>query len=578
VIFTTVGRRLLNYVLRRRRLLILTLLFSSITSLIGLFIPLVARDAINVMVSKSSENLLNYGLMIVFLSVVGGLLAFAQRYYSGLLSESVVFDLRNDLYSSLQNLSFGFYSRSDTGQIIARATSDVESVKRFISFAITGFTNAIITVVLALVIMMSIDLKLTLISLLPLPLMSILVRITAKRVRRLFEYARNIYGDFTSIIRESIIGIKVIKAFCGEEHFSKKFLEDIENYRDSLIKVGKYRALLWPTIGLISFMSLLLIYWFGGILAMEKEITVGDLIAFSIYIGMITWPMVMLGFITVSYERAKVSASRVFEIMDMKSDIVEDPNAVDLVVKEGKIEFKDIWFSYDNRKWILKGINLTVNPGEKIVLVGPTGSGKTTLVQLLPRFFDPQRGVITIDGVDIRKVKLDSLRKNIGIVHQDIYLFPDTIRNNIAYGKPDATLAEIIEAAKIARIHDFISSLPKGYDTIIGERGITLSGGQRQRLAIARTLITNPKIIILDDSLSNIDADTEQAIYDALSKYFKGKTVIIISHRPSTLRLADRIVVLFDGKIVEEGTFDELMKGSTFFSKIIKSAVKVRSG
>ncbi|OYT30899.1 MAG: hypothetical protein B6U94_04975 [Thermofilum sp. ex4484_79] len=499
------------------------------------------------------------------------MISFSTRYYSALLSESIVYDIRNDVYVRLQDLSFSFYSKTDTGQIIARATSDVERIKGFISFTFRGFIGALIMLVSALMIMFYLDYVLTLMVLTIFPVILLIVRHFARRVKRLFEYSREIYGVFTGLIRETIIGIKIIKSFTAEERFSNKFAELNSNYRNSLISVGRMRAFVWPAIGFLVSLATLLVYWYGGLQVMAGKATIGDVVALSIYVGMITWPMVALGFFTVRYERAMVSAKRVFEILEAESDVKEDPNAIPLKVTRGEIIFDDVWFRYDdNGRWVLRGVSFRVRPGERVAIVGPTGSGKTTLIQLLPRFFDPQRGRILIDGIDIRKVKLDSLRRNIGIVHQDIYLFPDTIKNNIAYGKPKASMDEIIRVAKIARLHDFIMSLPRKYETVIGERGITLSGGQRQRLAIARTLITNPKIIILDDSTSNVDAETEKAIYDALSRFFKGKTVLIISHRLSTLRMADKIIVLREGRVAEEGTFEDLLKKSKFFRSIFK--------
>jgi len=564
-------KRLLKYVLRQKKLLSITLVLSILASLSGLITPLFARGAINLLAKGDFEGVWLYAIGIIGFTIIQGLISFGTRYYSALLSESIVYDIRNDVYVRLQDLSFSFYSKTDTGQIIARATSDVERIKGFISFTFRGFIGALIMLVSALMIMFYLDYVLTLMVLTIFPVILLIVRHFARRVKRLFEYSREIYGVFTGLIRETIIGIKIIKSFTAEERFSNKFAELNSNYRDSLISVGRMRAFVWPAIGFLVSLAMLLVYWYGGLQVMAGKATIGDVVALSIYVGMITWPMVALGFFTVRYERAMVSAKRVFEILEAESDIKEDPNAIPLKVTRGEIVFDDVWFRYDNNgRWVLRGVSFRVRPGERVAIVGPTGSGKTTLIQLLPRFFDPQRGRILIDGIDIRKVKLDSLRRNIGIVHQDIYLFPDTIKNNIAYGKPKASMDEIIRVAKIARLHDFIMSLPRKYETVIGERGITLSGGQRQRLAIARTLITDPKIIILDDSTSNVDAETEKAIYDALSRFFKGKTVLIISHRLSTLRMADRIIVLREGRVAEEGTFEDLLKKSEFFRSIFE--------
>jgi len=564
-------RKLLRYVFRRKKLLFITFTLSILSSLTGLIVPLFARSSINLLAAGDFKDVWSYALGIIAFTVIQGLISFGTRYYSALLSESIVFDIRNDVYVTLQNLSYSFYSKTDSGQIIARATSDVERIKGFIGFTFRGFVGALITLISAIGIMLYLDWVLTLMVLTIFPFVALVVRLFARRVRKMFQNAREIYSVFTGLIRETVIGIKIIKSFTAEELFDEKFTDLNTSYKEYLINIGKMRALVWPVVGLLVSLATLAVYWYGGLQVMSGKIRIGDVVAFSIYVGMITWPMVALSFFTVSYERAMISAKRVFEILEMKSEVREDPNAIQLRNVKGEVVFDNVWFRYDNKsKWILRGVSFRVSPGEKVAIVGPTGSGKTTLVQLLPRFFDPQKGKILIDGIDIRKVKIDSLRRNIGIVHQDIYLFPDTIKNNISYGKPDAKLSEVIKVAKIARLHDFIDSLPRKYDTIIGERGITLSGGQRQRLAIARTLITDPKIIILDDSTSNIDADTEKAIYDALSKYFEGKTVIIISHRLSTLKLADRIIVLKNGKVAEEGSFEDLIGKSEFFKSIFE--------
>jgi len=270
------------------------------------------------------------------------------------------------------------------------------------------------------------------------------------------------------------------------------------------------------------------------------------------YTSMISWPITQLGFVIVSMERARVALSRVNEVLSMKPDVEEAEDAAELVVSSGRVEFRDVWFSYDGSGYVLKGLSFEVKPGEIVAITGPPGCGKSTLASLLIRLADPQRGSILVDGQDIRKVKLESLRRNITLVHQDVYLFPDTIRNNIAFAKPDATDEEVVQAAKLAHIHDFIASLPQGYDTLVGERGVTLSGGQRQRVALARALLANPRIIILDDTTSEVDAETEKAIYEALTKNLKGKTMIVITQRPSTMALADRVLVMDEGRIVAE--------------------------
>jgi ATP-binding cassette subfamily B protein len=330
-------------------------------------------------------------------------------------------------------------------------------------------------------------------------------------------------------------------------------------------------SLTWPSLGLIIGVGSAVVYWYGGLQTIMGSISLGQLVTFTMYLGMLVWPIMSIGFVLSRYAEAMVSARRIFEILDTEPEVKEKPDAIELKNVRGEVCFKNVVFGYDKDKPILKGMSFTVKPGEKVALVGATGSGKSTVIKLIPRFYDPQEGCILIDGVDIRDVKISSLRRNIGIVHQDVFLFPTTIRENIAYGKPNATQDEIERAAKAARIHDFITSLPKGYDTVIGERGVTLSGGQRQRLAIARALLVNPSILILDDSTSSVDVETEKEIYESLKELVKNKTVFIVTQRLSTLKLSERIIVIEDGKVVEDGTHEELMSKGGVYAKLYVS-------
>ena len=562
------GRRLLGYVARRWKLATASLLASLAGSAAGLIAPLYARNAVNMLVEGSIEHLWFYAIMIVTLTVVQGLLSFATNFLSQYLAQRVVYDLRNEVYRHLQELSLGFYKRVDTGQLVARATSDVEVSSRFIRFTFSGFASAILTLALALYIMVSLNPLLTAYSLAPLPLMFVLVRIFTKKIRAVFERAREVYGQFTSHLTEVIGGLRVVRALNASNYLLSRFLSMNEEYLALTLRAARLRALTWPSVGMLFSLSLLIVLWIGGSMLVRGEIRVGDLVAMSLYVGMMVWPFIALGFFATMYARTVAALSRVFEILDAEPEVRESENAVPLKVEKGEVRLENVWFSYDGKKWVLKGVSFKAGPNEVVAVVGPTGSGKSTLVQLIPRFYDPQRGRVLIDGTDIREVKLDSLRRQVGIVHQDIYVFPDTIRNNIAYGKPEASMEEVIRAAKLAMLHDFIESLPRGYDTVVGEKGVTLSGGQRQRLAIARTLLMDPKIVILDDSMSNVDAETERAIYEALTKHFKGKTIIVITQRPSTMRLADRIVVLQDGRVVEEGTHDELLRREGIYAKL----------
>ncbi|RLE84772.1 MAG: ABC transporter ATP-binding protein [Thermoprotei archaeon] len=562
------ARRLLAYVAKHWRLAALTTASSLAATIATLVIPLYTRSAVNVLVTGRLDQLLPYALMIVALTVLQGVLGFATNFVSQYLAQRVIYDLRNDVYRHLQELSLGFYKTMDTGQLVARATSDIEVSSRFLRFAFSGFSGAVLTLAIALYMMFTISPVLTLYALAPLPLIFLLVRRYAKRARAIFDRARAVYGEMTSHVTEVVSGLRVVRALNAFAFLWQRFLTLNSEYLDLSLDVAKLRASTWPLVGFLSALSTLIVLWAGGGMVVQGAISIGDLVAMTLYVGMMTWPFIALGFFTVMYARSMAALSRVFELLDTEPEVKEAPNAVPLEVRRGEVELRDVWFSYDGKKWILKGVSFKVRPGEVVAIVGPAGSGKSTLVQLIPRFYDPQRGAVLIDGVDVRRVKLESLRRQVGIVHQDIYVFPDTIRNNIAYGKPDASMEEIVRAAKLAKLHDFIKSLPQGYDTPVGERGVTLSGGQRQRLAIARTLLIDPKIIILDDSTSNVDAETEKAIYDAITKHFKGKTIIVITQRPSTMKLADRIIVLDGGRVVEEGRHEELLKKGGVYAKL----------
>ncbi|MEM0345835.1 MAG: ABC transporter ATP-binding protein [Thermofilaceae archaeon] len=575
-VFAKTGRSpgMKSYLLKRWKLAAASLALALIGSILGMSAPYLGGLALNALTAGEFDKLVTYALPIVALILAQGVLSYFSGITSQYLSQGIAFDLRNDVYSHLQELSLGFYRRIDTGQLVARATSDIDVISRFLASAFSGLASAVFTLAVAGYYMTSINARLALYALAPLPFVYLLVRRFASRARPLFEASREVYGRMTSHVTEVTSGLKVVRSLNALSTLWPRFKAINDEMLGLNLKLARLRASTWPFVGFLASLSALIVFWAGGGLVAAGELSVGMLVSMSMYAGMITWPFIFFGFFTVDYMYAKVASKRVFEILSIEPEVKESPNATPLVVSRGEVELRDVWFSYDNEKWVLKGVSFKVKPGEIVAIVGPAGSGKSTLVQLIPRFYDPQRGQILIDGVDVRDVKLDSLRRQIGIVHQDIYIFPDTIRNNIAYGKPDATQEEIERAAKLAMLHDFIASLPQGYDTPVGERGVTLSGGQRQRLAIARTLLIDPKIIILDDSLSSVDAETERAIYEAITKHFRGKTIILITQRPSTMRLADRIIVIEDGRVVEEGTHEELLKRNGHYARLYGSLAR----
>ncbi|MEM0265216.1 MAG: ABC transporter ATP-binding protein [Candidatus Methanomethylicia archaeon] len=561
--------RLLYYVIKQWKFILLIVILTLIGSLAGMYTPILTGRAVNMLVENRLDYILPLTLPIIALIIAQGFIGYITNIISQYTSQKVAFNLRNDVYKHLQELSLGFYKRIDTGQLVARATGDVEVITGFMRMAFTGLISAIFTLAAALYFMTSINVTLTLYAIAPLTIIFFLVRRFAKNMRNIFDLSRELYGQITSHVTEVTSGLRVVRALNAFNLLWNRFISTSNKHLHLSLKAAKLRASTWPFVGFISSLSVLIVIWIGGGMVTSGIMDIGSLVAMAMYAGMITWPFISIGFFTVQYVHGLAAASRIFEILKTESEVKEAENAIPIEVKRGEVELRDVWFSYDGKNWILKGISFKVNPGEVVAIVGPAGSGKSTLVHLIPRLYDAQKGSILIDGIDVKNIKLDSLRRNIGIVHQDIYIFPETIRNNIAYGKPEASMEEIENVAKIAMLHEFISSLPQGYNTIVGERGINLSGGQRQRLAIARTLLIDPKIIILDDSMSNVDAETEKAIYDAVTKHFKGKTVIMITQRPSTMRLADRIIVIDDGRVVEEGRHEELIVKGGLYSKLI---------
>lgn len=559
---------LLKYLTRRSKPALASIALALLGSVMGMMSPYLAGNAINALLNRDADQLLIFALPIIGLILAQGVLNYFSNVTSQYLSQGVAFDLRNDIYRHLQELSLGFYRRVDTGQLIARATSDIDVVSRFLGMMFSGLTSALFTLGVALYFMVSINPYVTLYAVLPLSLVYVFVRRFAKNARPLFEESREVYGVVTSHVTEVTSGLKVVRALNASQILWNRFKNSNDRLLGLNVRLAWLRASTWPFVGFLSSLSALVVFWVGGGLVSSGALSVGELVSLSMYAGIITWPFIMLGFFTVDYMYAITAAKRVFEILSIEPEVKESSNAVPITVERGEVELRDVWFSYDGSKWVLKGVSFKVKPGEVVAIVGPAGSGKSTLVQLIPRFYDPQRGLILIDGVDVRGVKLDSLRRQIGIVHQDIYIFPDTVRNNIAYGKPEASLEEVEKAARIAMLHDFIAQLPQGYDTPVGERGVTLSGGQRQRLAIARTVLIDPKIIILDDSMSSVDAETEKAIYEAITRHFRGKTVILITQRPSTMKLADRIIVIEDGAVVEEGRHEELIAKNGVYARL----------
>jgi len=514
-----------------------------------------------------------FSLSLIFIAAVTGLLNYLQRYASAYISQRASFDIRSDLYNSLLEQSFSFYDQQRTGQLMSRATSDIRQVERMFNFGLRMLVSSGLLMVLVVYSLLSINLGLTIISLIIFPFVLISVRRYATKVGPLWARIREQYGDVTSVLQENLTGLRVVRGFAREDYEEDKFASVSGGYFDTSVKAARLRSIYMPLATLISSVGFVLIIWYGGREVMAGALTLGALIAFYFYVARLSGPMRMIGFMTAMFVRASAAGQRVFEIIDAEVDVHDREGALELEKVEGHIEFEDVWFSYDGKNMVLKDIDLDIEPGQTVAILGATGSGKSSIINLIPRFYDVTKGSIRVDGHDVRGVTIKSLRRQIGIVRQDPFIFSVTLRENIAYGVEKATKEEVEEAARQAKIHEFITSLPQGYDTPVGERGVTLSGGQKQRVAIARALLKNPKILILDDSTSSVDTQTEYEIQQALEGLFEDRTTLIITQRLSSIRKADYIVVLDDGRIAEEGVHGDLMAEEGIYKRLYETQV-----
>jgi ATP-binding cassette subfamily B protein len=516
--------------------------------------------------------LLIAGLAILIFAVLRGFFAFLQSFYAERNSQTVAFDLRNDLFAKIQNLSFSYHDRNQTGQLMVRATDDVEKVRLFIGQGLLLLVGAVLLLTGTLIILFTTNARLALVVLPILPVSLILFMIFGAISQPLFARVQMKLSALNTILQENLAGIKVIKAFTRERSEQKKFERSADEVMKQQIGVARLFTFLFPLVFLIANLGQAAILYFGGRQIISGTLTLGEWQEFSLYLVYLFLPVAQFGFIITQMGQASASASRIFEILDAKSDVTDKPDAAVLPPVEGLVRFENVTFRYfSSGAPVLKNVSFEAEPGQVVALLGATGSGKTTIINLLPRFYDPTEGRITIDGHDLRDVTLDSLRSQIGIVLQETTLFSGTIRENIAFGKPDASLEEVMAAAQAAAAHDFILSFPDGYDTPVGERGTTLSGGQKQRIAIARALLLDPHILILDDSTSSVDLATEARIQAALDQLMHGRTSFVIAQRISTVMTADQILVLDQGQIVARGRHEELMETSELYAEIYQS-------
>ena len=567
--------RLTGYGWRHKPYLLGAYAATTFATIAAIAIPKLLGTAIDsALESGLQSRLLFFAGLMLLIAVFRGVFGYAQQYLAEAVSQKAAYDLRNDFFRKLQSLSFGFHDQQQTGNLMSRATQDVEAVRRFISMAMIRGANLLLMLIGVSGLMFFTNWRLALVTVAFLPPMLWRATWMAKRLRGIWMTVQSETGHMTTVLQENLAGMRVVKAFGARDLEEKKFEEKASTVADSTYKASAMFATQGSLMTFFFVLSMAAILWFGGREIIDGQLTRGELATFIVYMGMLQMPIRMAGWLINSFSRAQSAGQRLFEILDAESPVEEKADAVPMPRVSGRVKLDQVSLNYDEHGPAITDIDFAVEPGELVAILGAPGSGKSTVVQLIPRFYDVTSGSITIDDMDVRDATLASLRENVGIVLQDIFVFAGTLRDNIAYGLDNAPMEDVIAAAKVAQLHDFIETLPQGYGTWVGERGITLSGGQRQRLAIARTILLDPSILILDDSTSSVDMGTEYMIQQALEDVVKGRTTFVIAHRLSTVRKANLILVLDEGKIVERGAHEDLMQMGGIYRRIYDLQLK----
>ena len=565
--------RLLGFLRPYRRGVIWSFLLAGIAMVAGVAIPALVGETVDA-VRRGEDHLWPYALAIVGAGLLRLLFSVARRLVAGRLSLGVEFDLRNRMYGHLQSLELAFFDDQQTGQLMSRSTVDLQSVRFFLGYGLIFIAQSMITITVAATVMLVVNWQLALVALAPIPFVIYAAARYGRLNRPASQEVQQRIAELTAEAEENVSGVRLVKAFAREERQLARFGGAARRVFDQSMVSTRLRAFYNPVIGFLPQLGLAGILLVGGHQAVNGTITVGEFVAFYGYVVLLTSPVRVLGIALGMAQRAVASGARVFEVLDRAPEMTSPPGSPPLPEGDGRVELRNVTFAYGDRaEPVLRDIDLDVEPGQTVAVVGATGSGKTTLVSLIPRLYDPTSGSIVVDGVDVREVDLESLRSEIAMVSDDPFLFSETVRANVAYARPDASFEDIEDAARRAGIHDFIAALPDGYETLVGERGLTLSGGQRQRIAIARALLRNPRILILDDATSSVDATTEAEIKNALRGLMRARTTFIIGHRLSTIALADEIVVLEDGGIAARGTHDELLETSPLYREIAEKGL-----
>jgi ATP-binding cassette subfamily B protein len=541
---------------------------SFVALVLQVQIPNLLNNAVTNSLQRHTVPLSHYVTLVLALAVATGVAAYISRLFLLRTAYAMEFDLRNIIYEHLTRMSFGFYDRVQSGQLISRANSDIRSVQMYLTFAPAIIVQCTVALV-AFGYMLSINVPLAFVAMSTTPLVYFSSVRMRKQIFPVSWLIQQRLADIATIVDENINGVRVVKSFVAEPRELSTLAKAAERLKWAYVRDADIRAKFTPTVQNLPQVGLALVLIFGGWLVIHGHLHVGAILAFSAYIVMLQAPFQLLGMLIMLGQRARASAGRIYQILDEAPEIVDRPGAVDLVECEGDVRFEAVDFRYGDGPLVLSELSLHLSPGETVAMVGRTASGKTTISRLLPRFYDVSAGSVKVDGHDVRDLTLASLRAQIGVVLDEPYLFTASIRENIAYGRPDATLDEVVVAARAANAEKFIAALPEGYDTVVGERGYTLSGGQRQRIAIARTLLLNPPILILDDATSAVDVQVEQEIHEALEVLMEGRTTLIVAHRLSTIGLADRVVLLDEGRIVADGTHQELLASTPLYVEVL---------